>query len=543
MTEQNLTSHATDPTAVTPAEALPIINPFEHLKRDGTVQELTISEGNYVGGDTLVPLDELDPLYSKEAGFNVGGIPSDLMAVIEAGEQYIGIIDTHIERGTGTDYNFDKRRFVIAKMAPYEKDGETFFAVANKSDGRPAIGYSREPDTSHNIGPNTRTLMFEEIGFDFNSDKELSDRHGRFNFTDDGELRIIDEHSFNGLSVLVRPSDPDRTLKRGEVQALKADKERATHNAALAGHIGVVTVNGLIDGVPSSFTKLADQDKGPRFHKAERFKPDFEAARFVDNDELVRHHGNDGKTLSLDYYHNQSEARSHLVDSFNGMYSNTKTFTDAIKRAHELSAANDVYKKVGDGKLGFDASGHGVFRDERRLISKRPDAGKRVAAVAARYGDPYAHQFDSVVPMSKHAMSTPVKLDGIKEDFEAVDVIHYDDDGRVILNELIYPGGDAIDSYMTKMAELGAQFQAEIAKPQPDIQKALELVGRQYQYGAVVRPFWQINNSLFMNLANMQVKMLGLRGMTHGDMDFAAQRMQPKSFVRYFMDRANGREQ
>ena len=62
-------------------------------------------------------------------------------------------------------------------------------------------------------------------------------------------------------------------------------------------------------------------------------------------------------------------------------------------------------------------------------------------------------------------------------------------------------------------------------------------IAKHYQYGANMRPFNHINNSLFMNEVNTYLQITGLPKMTQGEyLDHAAQRMQPENFVNYFID-------
>ncbi len=61
-------------------------------------------------------------------------------------------------------------------------------------------------------------------------------------------------------------------------------------------------------------------------------------------------------------------------------------------------------------------------------------------------------------------------------------------------------------------------------------------IAEHYQYAANARPFEQINNSLFMNEVNTLLKKAGMKSIPHGMLDHAAQRLQPETFKRYFVD-------
>ena len=68
----------------------------------------------------------------------------------------------------------------------------------------------------------------------------------------------------------------------------------------------------------------------------------------------------------------------------------------------------------------------------------------------------------------------------------------------------------------------------------------LKNIGEFYQYAANVRPFFNVNNSLFMNVTNELIGRHGLKPVYHGILDHAAQRLQPEAFNRYFQDWAQG---
>lgn len=57
-----------------------------------------------------------------------------------------------------------------------------------------------------------------------------------------------------------------------------------------------------------------------------------------------------------------------------------------------------------------------------------------------------------------------------------------------------------------------------------------------YQYAVNTRPYPQINNSIFMSIANTMLKIAGLDPVPHGILDHTAQRLQPENFIRYFAD-------
>lgn len=249
----------------------------------------------------------------------------------------------------------------------------------------------------------------------------------------------------------------------------------------------------------------------------------------VESFEVTRLYDNDGKRVDKGYLLNQSNVRSFLVDSFldGSLYdSQTEdTFSEKISQAHEISNRGDVYQRVGEGSLGVDA---GNFRSDRgRMRNGRQEQAMAVAKIAEKYGDPYALRFNK-----KQVSSSEVSLEGIPQEYLPEDV--YDDDARTYT--FYYPPSKAIPVYMQQINRIGIQISESFKNQNSSYEDLIKLIARQYQYGAIIRPFSQINNSLFMNLANAQLKLLGLSGISHYNLDLAAQRMQQDEFVEYFLD-------
>ena len=57
-----------------------------------------------------------------------------------------------------------------------------------------------------------------------------------------------------------------------------------------------------------------------------------------------------------------------------------------------------------------------------------------------------------------------------------------------------------------------------------------------FQYAANARPYSQINNSLYMNEINTLLQRAGMKVMPHSNLDVVAQRLQPETFKKYFID-------
>lgn len=254
-------------------------------------------------------------------------------------------------------------------------------------------------------------------------------------------------------------------------------------------------------------------------------------AKDVDPDELVRERGNNGDPLDAQYLENNRELRDFFVETIadGSLYHSPEAFTHLLKEGHFIATAHDVYNRIGQGSY-LDQEDIGVFRGPGRLQNGRYTSAQYIADIARYYGDPYAERFaegQTSVPFDPNLTN----IAGSEQPFDVGGSEQY---------SFFYPDGEAIPNYLKKITDLGQEIIKELQSPEPDRDKAIGLIANQYRYGAVIRPFKQVNNSLFMNLANAQLKLFGINGITHGDMDHAAQRLQRPAFVNYFHDRVDG---
>lgn len=67
-------------------------------------------------------------------------------------------------------------------------------------------------------------------------------------------------------------------------------------------------------------------------------------------------------------------------------------------------------------------------------------------------------------------------------------------------------------------------------------ERILEVLAEHFQYAANARTYNQINNSLYMNEINTLLQRAGMKVMPHGNLDIVAQRLQPETFKRFFID-------
>lgn len=243
--------------------------------------------------------------------------------------------------------------------------------------------------------------------------------------------------------------------------------------------------------------------------------------------ELVRQPDNNGQPVTQQYLERQQAVRTYLNQSFQeGMlYSATDQmhFSKELKVAHWLATIDDAYKQSGGG--GVLEIKEGKFRTDY-LTNNRDFDFDQALIVEQQYGGKDLANLDRGGFARSHTLR--VDLERISTQWQA----------EVGRNPTFfrYPPPDAISAYMEQINRIGLEIVSELQKPSSDTKKVLQLIGKQYQYGAIIRPFNQVNNSLFMNLANMQIKELGLKGIPHFYLDMVAQRVSTDIFVRYFVD-------
>lgn len=140
-----------------------------------------------------------------------------------------------------------------------------------------------------------------------------------------------------------------------------------------------------------------------------------------------------------------------------------------------------------------------------------------VISLAQKYNDPYINKGTQVVHLPK------IDLKGCPMDkWENNQVIHY------------YPDPKYFDQYLKAMKSNLEQF--VLRKNHKVDKKTLSIIANYYQYGVNMHMFENINQSLFANQANAMLKLLGLKPIEHGIIDFMTMRLQPENFSNYFID-------
>lgn len=461
--------------------------PAEQLAQHGL-------ERNVIGSETasfdVNSMPELEGMPGVIGVVEVGGMPVTIGAVRdpETGQVESLLLFRGDEAAEDSDGNAHNRRLDRVRM-----------------DGR-ALELGREdavdPARSERLGLHRTTV---------------SRKHFSIALTPEGQLQLRDMESTNGTN-LVRGQErtsADVTIPRRFIGRLALGRRAAAERQASG--------------------------------------PDYANARDMQSDELWAEKDNGGRPQDPDYIRNYQQVRNGLVDAFEAgkLYKSPKAFMNFLKGAHRFLGQTGDYNRLNNRQLESEDYGQFDVRPGRLSNGRLPQAMK-IAELAERYGDNYgrAGRFQWGKPNSESY--SVIDLPGIDRDNLPYDVVRYDEQGwlrkmnhkdyRENGYEYVYPGSAGVEQYLTKVQEVGKQIEAAIKAGNADTDRVLEMIALQYQYGANARPFAQINNSLFMQLANAQVKLLGLKGMTHGDMDIAAQRMQPQTFARYFVARAKGLE-
>lgn len=377
----------------------------------------------------------------------------------------------------------------------------------------------------------------------FSASDATSRYHFSISISEEGTVAIADSGSTNGTRVFTGDQIPvalDETLQNVEV-VKQMEKMRKLGSTMLHASTSVDLITGVLSGNVNP-----DQAPLPRYEYSSTPNTlDFQNALKVDNNELVRDEGNGGRPLSEKYEKNQTDARRYLVEMMQSgsLYKDKETFQAAIQQAHRIAASGGVYQEVGAGNLKVTDENAGRIRREGTPTNSRKGEALRVATIAKKYGDRYGERFSPVFLPNTEASST-VALDRVDSKFWPKDFTDVDSSGKpdVYSYEFDYPDGEGMDQYFDAMFQIGKDITTEMAQQNPNKDRILEMIAEQYQYGAIARPFDQINNSLFMNLANAQIKLLGYNGVTHGEMDLVAQRLQTSTFKHYFKNRVSGYE-
>jgi hypothetical protein len=210
---------------------------------------------------------------------------------------------------------------------------------------------------------------------------------------------------------------------------------------------------------------------------------------------------------------------------------------DALEEAHAvLGPYHDIYGKRIKRSGAPELRGREVRDELDVLVSYRRSQAEEVAKLAIRARDPYKDRFRK----SHHGVVMYPKLENIPDSQLPTDIVTGDDFREYRLQ---YPAGAyVLENYFRqvdiKHDDIKGKAYEHSSHETRRQQRPISVLGalaEQYQLLACIREFQGANNSLHMNLVNMYLKTMGLRGISHGNLDLVAQRFQPASFKRHFI--------
>ncbi len=257
--------------------------------------------------------------------------------------------------------------------------------------------------------------------------------------------------------------------------------------------------------------------------------------------ELVRKPNDIGEILPKAYIENSKDVRMHLNKAIDdGKYLDSyESYVETLNKAHQFAYSgkngqNLYYMKNGQQYM-MDA---GKWRqsniEHRRDVSKYYFGNERVEDIAKKYNDP----LNDILNMGDVTKTSRVKLKGIPEKYQPVDKWDcYDFEGFKYGEYLghSYPPVEALPMYHNEMYRTAKEAVNRIKNGASE-QRILEILAEHFQYASNARPYPQINNSLYMNEINTLLQRAGMKVMPHGNLDVVAQRLQPETFKKYFID-------
>jgi hypothetical protein len=230
------------------------------------------------------------------------------------------------------------------------------------------------------------------------------------------------------------------------------------------------------------------------------------------------------------YWQNNAEARLCIRNYLDrGNFNNLQEFKECIQQAHGLAVEgstrdNRYYTGRNGQVMGADQLPAGEFH-HGVMGGVRASVNEQVDELARRYGDPYRNHSDQA--------AEPVRLAGISPSGQPQNMPLMGPGQRHL-----YPSPEHFDDYFGQMQDRLKRLDSLPQGAPKEV--VLKNVAEFYQYAANVRPFINVNNSLFMNMTNELLTRHGQKPVYHGILDHAAQRLQPDAFNRYFADWAQG---
>lgn len=327
------------------------------------------------------------------------------------------------------------------------------------------------------------------------SDGTVSRNHATFQQRN-GTISVVDNGSRNGLEVNGNklPSGAQQSLAAGDLLQLGNTRFR------------------LVDTNPLDFESKGDIEKVLDFREL-----------VTDPTRQQEKFGQVVPAQPNAYWQNNVEARQVFENYLDRAdFSDAEAFETMVKESHRLavegSEGDHRYYKIRDRVADSEQLPAGEFHNGV-TGGIRNEESRTVEEIARAYGDPY--RLDQENPVKA------VALEGISEADQPQNFPLMGGQRH------IYPSPRAFGDYFEQMRK---RLDRLDKLPAESKQEKLKLIGEFYQYGANVRPFRNVNNSLFMNFTNVLLKRHGFKPVYHGILDHAAHRLQPRAFNAYFQD-------
>lgn len=244
----------------------------------------------------------------------------------------------------------------------------------------------------------------------------------------------------------------------------------------------------------------------------------------------------------LKYWMNQYEMRLYMLDflkTTNIDNLTTKNFKKFLKKAHKIAAVgknkNRVYKlrpkNITKDRQEFETGGE--FRSymprtaETNLFETHHLQILNAAQnIEKKYGirDIFIQSFRGFWKINLSKVS--------KEAFPENQYYNFYEDSIHAFIANNHPHWDYSEEYFNNMNNTFKKAWKNLY----NYNELLLNLSEFYQYSINLMPFESINNSFFMNIVNMFLEKAGLKGISHGYIDFAAFNLQPQTFHLYFLE-------
>lgn len=157
--------------------------------------------GNKAGGRAVIHISELGSITHNTHSFMLNNEASDLLVLIRAGHQQLGIVDTEPEEPK-KNIPLSLNRLALAVIEGDPIDDGNNIKIGRDPNGKQRYVWLSEPDTSAVIGREKSSVHFDEV-FGLSGDEALDSKHLTFRFTEEGELVVIDNNSNSGTTLLI----------------------------------------------------------------------------------------------------------------------------------------------------------------------------------------------------------------------------------------------------------------------------------------------------------------------------------------------------